>query len=185
MTLSGSYTQNGNMTISGTLIVTPTGNPAVRVTGYDASGALTTTNLGSGLTLSGGILDIDTAGVVAALSGQSLTLSGLTVNSILADLITSNTGSFTDLFATNFTATGTTNLNTLTVSGASIFNDLATFNSGATINGTLDLSGATLILPTSIADNGVSVGTDGKIELGGKLHQDTLIDNATFNFGLG
>ena len=31
------------------------------------------------------------------------------------------------------------------------------------------------------ADNGVSIGTDGKIELGGVLHKNTVIDHATFD----
>jgi len=35
------------------------------------------------------------------------------------------------------------------------------------------------------ADNGLSIGLDGKIELGGILHQDTIVENAGFNLGFG
>jgi hypothetical protein len=77
-----------------------------------------------------------------------------------------------------------TNLIKATVTGSSVSYGIDT--TGATTGQvpTVQANGTVIFqnLPTITADNGVSIGTDGAVELGGTLHKNTLIEQSGFDF---
>jgi hypothetical protein len=113
------------------------------------------------------IFDNATGTNITATGTASLaTIVATTTNTQVLNASTTNT---VDLSATNATITN-------------LVTDTATFGPGTTtITGPLSLSSTTL---NSMADNGLSAGADGKIEWGGVLHQNTLIDGVLNTFSV-
>jgi hypothetical protein len=144
------------------------------------------------------------------LFATNASITNATTSNFFADILSAITGYISNLIfdnatGTNLTATGTASLATivatttntqvlnasttntidLSATNATITNlvtDTATFGPGTTtITGPLSLSSTTL---NSMADNGLSAGADGKIEWGGALHQNTLIDGILNTFSV-
>jgi hypothetical protein len=182
-------TQNGNLVMNGETInngTTTNNGPVIN----NGTTTFTGPSVFTGTSTFTGVLDLSNASVTfpngpipsatitnlvfenatgTNLSLQNASISNATVTNLFTDLLNAFSAFFTNLTATNATITN-------------LVTDTATFGPGTTtITGPLALSSTTL---NSMADNGLSAGADGKIELGGALHKDTMIDGILNAFSL-
>ena len=147
---------NNGLSISGNKVVL--GGPLINPTTITTSASNTLTLAGLQSTTDNEYLVIDASGRIAK---RSLPLS--TTTNTISNPVNTITSTVNGVTAT----TTAVNTNTLTINAQ---NQLV-----STVNG---VATTALSFLTNIADNGLSIGADNKIELGGPLHQATTITNS-------
>jgi hypothetical protein len=189
---TGLSTAGTNGQVLTTVAGVPTWTTPATVTGQDltaASSKITVTG-GTGATLVAATVDVNEANLSLQNIGGSLLLTQITSGTdgqVLTTVGGVSTWSTPAATTVSNTSTGndlTTTVNGVTGSAVPIINtNVLSLDASnqlvSTVNGIA--STALPIFTSSTVDNGLSIGADNMIELGGKLHQGTNIDQAGYD----